>query len=62
MRTVGARQYRRYMLLIFVDVIEFDGTHITRFYRDMTLRYADLLARNDVEEIFIEAVGGKADA
>ena len=31
----SVRQYRRYMLLIFVDVIEFDGTHIREFYKGL---------------------------
>lgn len=29
----SVQQYRKYMALHFVDVIEFDGTHIRNFYR-----------------------------
>jgi len=39
----SVRQYRRYMLLIFVDVIEFDGTHIREFYKSLTKRFTDLV-------------------
>ena len=35
----SVRQYRRYMLLIFVDVIEFEGTHIRKFYGGLGKRY-----------------------
>ena len=31
------------MVLIYVDVIEFDGTHIRKFYTDLTKRYAAYL-------------------
>ncbi|HYI08499.1 MAG TPA: TetR/AcrR family transcriptional regulator [Thermoanaerobaculia bacterium] len=34
------RQYRGYLLLIYVDVIEFGGTHIQKLYADMTERFA----------------------
>ena len=33
------RQYREYNLLIYVDVIEFGGTHIQKFYGQMAERY-----------------------
>ena len=39
----SVRQYRRYMLLIFVDVIEFDGTHIRDFYKGLTKRFVQLV-------------------
>ena len=42
----SVRQYRRYMLLIFVDVIEFDGTHIREFYKSLTRRFVDLVSEN----------------
>jgi AcrR family transcriptional regulator len=35
----SVRQYRNYLALIYVDVIEFEGTHIQRFYSSMTERY-----------------------
>jgi AcrR family transcriptional regulator len=36
-------QYRQYIALIYVDVIEFDGTHIRKFYSDMGSRFVALL-------------------
>jgi AcrR family transcriptional regulator len=42
----SVRQYRRYMLLIFVDVIEFDGTHIREFYKGLTKRFVQLVDAN----------------
>ena len=45
--------YRRYVELIYVDVVEFEGSHIRKFYADMAKRYADFLAGHD---------GGKAIA
>ena len=40
------REFRQYFALIYVDVIEFEGTHVQKFYGDMATRYADLLGRN----------------
>jgi AcrR family transcriptional regulator len=46
-------EYRQYMALIYVDVIEFDGTHIQRFYADMARSFAEVVAKepsfHDVE-------------
>jgi AcrR family transcriptional regulator len=39
------REFRQYFALIYVDVIEFEGTHVQKFYGDMTTRYAEVLAR-----------------
>jgi AcrR family transcriptional regulator len=43
----GARdsvnQYRQYVALIYVDVVEFDGSHIRRFYADMASRFQAFL-------------------
>ena len=39
----SVREYRQYIALIYVDMIEFDGTHIQRFYSDMARRFADAL-------------------
>ena len=36
-------EFRQYFALIYVDVVEFDGTHIRRFYGDMSKRYAEFL-------------------
>ena len=37
------RQYRLYNLLIYVDVIEFGGTHIQKFYSEMAERFARMM-------------------
>jgi AcrR family transcriptional regulator len=39
----SVRDYRPYIALIYVDVIEFDGTHIRKFYSELGQRYATLL-------------------
>ena len=44
----SVRQFRDYMALIYVDVIEFEGTHIRRFYGEMPQRLAALLERTGV--------------
>jgi AcrR family transcriptional regulator len=41
------RKYRRYVALIYVDVVEFEGSHIRRFYADMAKRYSDFLEAHD---------------
>ncbi len=35
--------YRRHVALIYVDVVEFDGTHIRKFYSGMSARFASFL-------------------
>ncbi|MGZ5492667.1 MAG: TetR/AcrR family transcriptional regulator [Thermoanaerobaculia bacterium] len=42
----SVREFRLYFALIYVDVIEFDGTHIKRFYDEMSKRFAELIGRN----------------
>jgi AcrR family transcriptional regulator len=42
----SVQQYRRYVSLIYVDVVEFDGTHIRKFYADMASRFERFLALN----------------
>ena len=37
------RQYRLHNLLIYVDVIEFGGTHIQKFYGEMAERFTRLM-------------------
>jgi AcrR family transcriptional regulator len=37
--------WRPYIALIYVDVVEFEGRHIHRFYGDMAQRYEQFLAR-----------------
>lgn len=41
----SVRQFRNYLALIYVDVIEFEGTHIQRFYSSMTERYTRYFER-----------------
>jgi AcrR family transcriptional regulator len=42
------RQFRSYHLLIYVDVIEFGGTHIQKFYSDLAERYTQFFAEQGV--------------
>jgi len=46
-------EYRRYIALIYVDVVEFEGSHIRKFYAEMAKRYAGALESH---------AGGKAIA
>jgi TetR/AcrR family transcriptional regulator, acrAB operon repressor len=39
----SVQQFRSYMALHYVDVIEFDGTHIRNFYSDLAQRFADAI-------------------
>lgn len=36
----SVRQFRNYLALFYVDVIEFGGTHLQKFYRGISDRYA----------------------
>ena len=42
-------QYREYVALIYVDVVEFDGTHVRRFYENMAERFAAFLRAHELE-------------
>jgi AcrR family transcriptional regulator len=44
----SVQEYRSYIALIYVDVIEFDGTHIRKFYADLGQRYASLLELKEI--------------
>ncbi len=46
----SVRLFRDYIALIYVDVIEFDGTHIRKFYGDMARRYAEILDQDGLRE------------
>ena len=37
------RKWRRHVALIYVDVVEFDGKHIRKFYSDMARRFESFL-------------------
>lgn len=39
-------EYRRYVALIYVDVIEFEGSHIRKFYSEMSQRFSRFAALN----------------
>ncbi len=39
----SVRQFRSYLAIIYVDVIEFGGTHVRQFYSDMGTRFAHIL-------------------
>ncbi len=39
----SVQAYRRHVALIYVDVVEFDGTHIRKFYSGMSGRFASFL-------------------
>ena len=43
------RDYREYALLIYVDVVEFDGTHIRKFYENMAERFASFIKAAGME-------------
>ena len=40
----SVRQFRGYLALVYVDVIEFGGTHIQDFYAGMAARFTNFLA------------------
>ncbi len=37
------RDFRRHVALIYVDVVEFEGSHIRKFYSEMARRFADFM-------------------
>ena len=39
-------EYRPYVALIYVDVVEFEGSHIRKFYADMASRFEAFLSQN----------------
>jgi AcrR family transcriptional regulator len=43
------QDYRAYVALIYVDVVEFDGTHIRKFYGDMALRFDAFMKKHGME-------------
>ena len=44
------REYRQYFALIYVDVIEFEGTHVKKFYGEMAQRFAEVVKKDGGEE------------
>ena len=47
----SVREFRQYIALIYVDVIEFDGTHIRKFYGEMGQRLAAQIGEDAIERI-----------
>lgn len=46
----SVRLYRPYVALIYVDVVEFEGLHIRKFYSEMPGRFAKFLKKHGREE------------
>jgi len=44
------KQYREEVALIYVDVVEFDGSHIRKFYEDMASRFDTFLKAHGLED------------
>src|SRR5205823_932563 len=44
-------EFRDYVAMIYVDVIEFEGTHIQKFYGDMGRRIGEVLGPEALERI-----------
>ena len=44
------RDYREYVALIYVDVVEFDGTHVRKFYATMADRFNAFFKAHGMEE------------
>lgn len=40
----SVRKYKAYVALIYVDVVEFDGKHIRRYYSEMAQRFEGFMA------------------
>jgi AcrR family transcriptional regulator len=47
----SVRQFRRHIALIYVDVIEFEGTHIRKFYGEMANRLKAVLKEDEIARI-----------
>ena len=44
------RDYREYVALIYVDVVEFDGSHVRKFYADMAERFDAFIKKTGMEK------------
>lgn len=44
------RDYREYVSLIYVDVVEFDAAHVRKFYEDMAARFESFLKTHKLEQ------------
>lgn len=45
------RKYKKYVALIYVDVVEFDGSHIRKFYSEMASRFERFIAAHGKPEL-----------
>lgn len=46
----AVRDYREYVALIYVDVVEFDGTHVRKFYEEMASRFDAFIKAHGMED------------
>ena len=46
----SVRRYKPYVALIYVDVVEFEGKHIRRFYADMARKFESSMAAQPGEK------------
>jgi AcrR family transcriptional regulator len=44
------RQYREHVALIYVDVVEFDGSHVRKFYEEMADRFNNFMKVHGLED------------
>ena len=54
-------EFRQYVALIYVDVIEFEGTHIRKFYGDITTRLAAVLEQDGTRELMTRRLRSGVD-
>jgi len=47
----SVERYRPYVALIYVDVVEFDGGHIRKFYEEMSQRFDRFLKANHMDAV-----------
>lgn len=43
------REYKDYVALIYVDVVEFDGSHVRQFYEQMALRFDAFIKKHGLQ-------------
>src|SRR5438552_17275249 len=46
----AVHDYRPYVALIYVDVVEFDGTHVRKFYEEMASRFEKFIQSHGMEK------------
>src|SRR5947209_19693863 len=44
------REYREYVALISVDVLEYEGAHVRQFYEDMAVRFEAFFKKHGMED------------